>query len=553
MGTTVQMLDGALIDQIAAGEVIERPANLVKELVENAIDAEATAIWVSIEDGGRALVRVRDDGIGMSRADAELSIARHATSKIRSFDDLVRVQTLGFRGEALPSIGAVARMSIATRRPHDTEGTRVVVEGGRVTGVEPCGCPGGTTVEVEDLFYNVPARKKFLRARQTETSKIMEICQRTALIHPELRLEASSEGRTTRAFAPVASLRARAVQAFGDLSFDEVVAERDGLALHAVLSPPETARPGARHLFLYVNDRPIVDRRVAHAVAFAYGDRLPRGHYPRGIVSLRLPVEDVDVNAHPQKTEVRFRHGSRVLDSLTRVLGGRLRLDASGTHPRPQGPEATRVTPWRGDDSQTSNTSQIRLSETPTPYEPTTTSGGPLLAQLRDRYLLCDQCGRVWLVDRARAAAALALESMQQLATRGPLPPQALLFPDRLEVEVRHQEVLERHEDLLLSLGFEWSRIGETSFVLRAVPAALGAAPARTVFLNALTALGANPTPGKNEILALLAEATAPSPGALVSHAEASVLAARLDFERPAHRACVVADLTVPVAHESDS
>ncbi|MEM9072875.1 MAG: DNA mismatch repair endonuclease MutL, partial [Myxococcota bacterium] len=537
---------------IAAGEVIERPANLVKELVENAIDAEATAIWVSIEDGGRALVRVRDDGIGMSRADAELSIARHATSKIRSFDDLVRVQTLGFRGEALPSIGAVARMSIATRRPRDTEGTRVMVEGGRVTGVEPCGCPGGTTVEVEDLFYNVPARKKFLRARQTETSKIMEICQRTALIHPELRLEASSEGRTTRAFVPVANLRARAVQAFGDLSFDEVVAERDGLAVHAVLGPPETARPGARHLFLYVNGRPIVDRRVAHAVAFAYGDRLPRGHYPRGIVSLRLPVEDVDVNAHPQKTEVRFRHGSRLLDSLTRILGGRLRLDASGMHARPQGPEAKRVTPW-SDDSRTSSTSQIRLSETPTSYEPATTPGGPLLAQLRDRYLLCDQGGRVWLVDRARAAAALALESMQRLAARGPLPPQALLFPDRLEIEAPHQDVLERQEELLLSLGFEWSRIGETSFVLRAVPAALGAAPARTVFLNALAALGTKPAPAKDEILTLLADAAAPSPGKTVSHAEASALAARLDFERPAHRACVVADLTVPVARESDS
>jgi len=167
VGSTVQLLNDTLIDQIAAGEVIERPANLVKELLENAIDARATAITVSVEDGGRGHVRVSDDGIGMSPADAKLCVARHATSKIASFDDLVRVSTLGFRGEALPSIGSVSRMTITTRPREDLEGTRVVVEGGDVREVSPAGCPPGTTVEVDDLFYNVPARKKFLRARQT--------------------------------------------------------------------------------------------------------------------------------------------------------------------------------------------------------------------------------------------------------------------------------------------------------------------------------------------------------------------------------------------------
>lgn len=210
MAPTIRLLDDTLIDQIAAGEVIERPANLVKELVENSIDAGATAITVSVEDGGRSRVRVSDDGIGMSPEDAVLCIERHATSKIASFDDLVRVATLGFRGEALPSIGSVSRMTLTTRRKEDLEGTRVVVEGGVRREVGPAGCPPGTTVEVEELFYNVPARKKFLRARQTETSRIFEVCQRLALSKPELRLVVISEGRTARQYLPAAGLAERA-------------------------------------------------------------------------------------------------------------------------------------------------------------------------------------------------------------------------------------------------------------------------------------------------------------------------------------------------------
>ena len=269
MGPTIRLLDDTLIDQIAAGEVIERPANLVKELVENAVDARATSITVSVEDGGRGQVRVIDDGIGMSPEDAALSIQRHATSKISAFDDLVRVTTLGFRGEALPSIGSVSKMRITTRPRNDLEGTRIVVEGGEVREMSPAGCPPGTTVEVNDLFYNVPARKKFLRARQTETSRIFEVCQRLALSHPELRLQVTSDGRTARQYLPAANLAERAYQVFGEVKLQEIHTEREGLVLDAVLAPIELARAGARHLFLFVNGRPIVDRGLARAIAFA--------------------------------------------------------------------------------------------------------------------------------------------------------------------------------------------------------------------------------------------------------------------------------------------
>ncbi|NNE18682.1 MAG: DNA mismatch repair endonuclease MutL, partial [Myxococcales bacterium] len=330
MAPTVRLLDDTLIDQIAAGEVIERPANLVKELLENAIDAQASSITVSVEDGGRAQVRVTDDGIGMSAEDVTLSVQRHATSKIASFDDLVRVSTLGFRGEALPSIGSVSRMTIRSRPKDSLEGSRVLVEGGELRDSSPVGCPPGTTVEVNDLFYNVPARKKFLRARQTETSRIFEVCQRLALSHPELRLVVTSEGRTARQYLPSGSLAERAYQVFGDLALEEIHAERDGVILDAVLAAAEHARAGARHLFLFVNGRPVNDRRLARAIAFAYGDRLPPGHYPRGVVSLRLAPEDVDVNAHPQKTEVRFKRAAQLVDLVTRLIAARLPASPAG-------------------------------------------------------------------------------------------------------------------------------------------------------------------------------------------------------------------------------
>ena len=351
MGPTVQLLDDTLIDQIAAGEVIERPANLVKELLENAIDARATVITVSVEDGGRSQVRVIDDGVGMSPEDATLCIERHATSKIAVFDDLVRVSTLGFRGEALPSMGSVSKMTITTRPKKDLEGTRVVVEGGDVREVSPAGCPPGTTVEVNELFYNVPARKKFLRARQTETSRIFEVCQRVALSHPELRLVVTSDGRTARQYLPANSLAERAYQVFGDVALQEIHAEREGVILDAVLAPVELARAGARHLFLCVNGRPIVDRGLARAIAFAYGDRLPPGHYPRGVVSLRLPPEDVDVNAHPPEDRGavqtdRPTRRSRDPDGrrpASRFAGGRCVL--GGTHRSARADCGTRTRP----------------------------------------------------------------------------------------------------------------------------------------------------------------------------------------------------------------
>ena len=546
MDPTVRLLDDTLINQIAAGEVIERPANLVKELLENAIDARATAITVSVEDGGRGQVRVSDDGVGMSREDATLSIERHATSKIASFDDLVRVSTLGFRGEALPSIGSVSKMTITTRPERDLEGTRVVVEGGEVREVSPAGCPPGTTVEVDDLFYNVPARKKFLRARQTETSRIFEVCQRVALSHPELRLLVTSDGRTARRYLPTDNLTERASQVFGDVALQEIHAERDGVVLDAVLGPIELARAGARHLFLFVNGRPIVDRGLARAIAFAYGDRLPAGHYPRGVVSLRLAPEDVDVNAHPQKTEVRFKKSAQLVELVTRMIAARLPATA-GNDAYWEARIGT-TGPMLDTSVDLPSGGTANVADPVGRYEARSANGLRFVAQIRERALICEAEEHILVLDRERADALVRYDALREATDSGTLARQNLLFPDRLELAPQGQVELERHGPLLRSLAFDWSALGEGSYVVRAVPALVADARATALFEDALRTLAHGGDEPADAALRALADRAATPNGDPLDNAAAQRIVANVWPNRDAHRSCIIARVPMPSA-----
>ncbi len=547
MGSTVRRLDDRLIDQIAAGEVIERPASLVKELLENAIDAGATAITVSVEDGGRGQVRVEDDGAGMRPEDAALSVERHATSKIASFDDLVQVSTLGFRGEALASIGAVSKMTITTRPRDAVEGTRVVVEGGAVQPVRPAGCPPGTTVEVQDLFYNVPARKKFLRARQTETSKVFEVCQRLALSRPEVRLVVRSDGRVARRYVPASDLAERAYQVFGDVTLYALHAERDGVAVDAVFAPLELARAGARQLFLFVNDRPIVDRGLARAVAFAFGDRLPPGRYPRGVVALRLAPEDVDVNAHPQKTEVRFKRSAELLDRVTRMIAARL--------PQTRHSEGVWQARVGAPEPVPSSHSGVRATAVPVEarersedYESIHPHALSLVAQVGSRALVCERGNCVFVLDRREADALVRFDAMVHAIDRGPLVRQNLLFPDRIELADADADLLTRNDSLLGDLGFDCSRLGEHTFAIRAVPAVLGDASPTRLVQAALVELRRGVKDLKGIARALAHRAAVPL-GEAMDRASAARIAAHIDPDDDAHRACVLARAALPVEH----
>jgi DNA mismatch repair protein MutL len=323
-GRRVHVLPDALANQIAAGEVVERPASVVKELVENAIDAGARRVAIDIRTGGLELIRVADDGSGMPREDAALAILRHATSKIERLEDLHRLASFGFRGEAIPSIASVSRFALRTRRAADDEGTEVRVEGGGEADVRPVGCAPGTIVEVRDLFFNVPARRKFLRSPSTESGHVTEVAEAAALASPDVTVVLTRDGRSAEEWLRAPSREEKVRAALGGEGLAACRGQRGPLTVEAFLSRPERARSGAGGLTIFVNDRPVRDRQLARAVANAYGSVLDAGRYPLGVVYLDLPHELVDVNVHPQKAEVRFADARAVGDALYKVLGADL-------------------------------------------------------------------------------------------------------------------------------------------------------------------------------------------------------------------------------------
>ncbi len=319
----INVLSDEIASQIAAGEVVERPASALKELLENALDAGATRCGVEIEGGGLTRLAVLDDGVGMSEEDARLSLRRHATSKLRTLDDLESLASYGFRGEALPSIASVSRLLLRTRRAESSSGVELRLEGNLEPEVRPVGCAPGTLVEVRDLFFNVPARRKFLRSAGTESGHLADVVEAVALSRPELAVTLKRDGRMVRQWLRVSDRRQRVLTAFEE-ELAECRGERGPLRIEAYLTRPERARSGAGGLHLFVNDRPIKDRALAVAAAQAYGSVLERGRYPRGVIYLELPARLVDFNVHPQKLELRFAEPRAVSDALYQVLSAQL-------------------------------------------------------------------------------------------------------------------------------------------------------------------------------------------------------------------------------------
>ena len=332
----IRVLSDHLANQIAAGEVVERPASVAKELVENAIDAGARRVELDVEAGGRRLLRVSDDGDGMTRDDAVLAFERHATSKIATTDDLARISTLGFRGEALASIASVARIELVTQTEDGAEATRVVIEGGRMRDVAPAARPRGTTITVRDLFFNVPARRKFLRSEATESFHLTNLVTHYALAHPEIAFTLTNNGREVLRAAPAADLRERAYQIFGAEFLEsllEVGGGHEGVArVSGYVSAPRERRTTRDAQYLFVNGRYVRDRMVMRALSEGFRSVLPNGVFPAALLFLEVPLEEVDVNVHPAKTEVRFRRASAVADSVREAVraslaaGGFLRL-----------------------------------------------------------------------------------------------------------------------------------------------------------------------------------------------------------------------------------
>jgi DNA mismatch repair protein MutL len=366
----IRVLPDHLSNLIAAGEVVERPASVAKELVENAIDAGATHIVIDVESGGRRLLKIIDDGEGMIRDDAVLAFERHATSKIKSADDLNAIATLGFRGEALASIASVARVELITRTNDAAAGTRVVIDGGRMRDVKDAAHPRGTTIAVRDLFFNTPARRKFLRSEATESYHLTNLVTHYALAHPELHFTLTNNGRETLRVAAAKDLRERAYQIFGAqfldglLEVDNAISEPTETSfslpqiarVRGFVSAPRARRTSRDAQFLFVNGRFVRDRLIGRALSEAYRSILPHGVYPVALLFVDVPLEEVDVNVHPAKTEVRFRRAAAVADAVREAV--RAGLASAGYVPAAEERSTARIEAAESDDTPPSVTSE---------------------------------------------------------------------------------------------------------------------------------------------------------------------------------------------------
>jgi len=501
----IRELPPQLVNQIAAGEVVERPASVVKELLENALDAGASRIQLEVEEGGVRLIRIRDDGHGMPRDELPLSVARHATSKIASLDDLEHVASLGFRGEALPSIGSVARVSITSRTAEMMEAARIEGDGsGRYSSPAPAAHPKGTTIEVRDLFFNTPARRKFLRQEKTEFSHVQQVVERIALSRfgLDLRLTHNGKGIMSVAAARDSAGEDRRVAAIcGQAFIDNAVRiEHDagGLKLFGWVGLPAFSRSQADLQHFFVNGRMVRDKVIAHAVRQAFQDVLFHGRHPAFVLFLEMDPAGVDVNAHPTKHEVRFRNGRQVHDFLFRTLhqvlaetrpvvpggGSAVTTTGSGMGPASHGFQSIRsaARPPAGIAGV-----QAQLYSVPQPgaagmqgvrddvlqETPSAPPMGYALAQLHGIYILAATDSGLVVVDMHAAHERIMYERFKQQLAQGNVPVQPLLVPERVAVTRREADLAEEHAAELAAAGFELEHGGPETVTLRAIPAAL--------------------------------------------------------------------------------
>lgn len=508
----IARLPADLANQIAAGEVVERPASVVKELVENALDAGATRVKVELEQGGVALVRVVDDGIGMDAQDAALSLERHATSKIRDKDDLFSLSTFGFRGEALPSIASVSRLELATRARGADEGARVTVEGGGAASVRPVGCAEGTSVQVRDLFFNVPARRKFLKSQGTESAHVAEAILSSALARPDVSFFLARDGRAAREWLRVGTRGERAGQAIDGEHLEACLGERGPLKIEAHLAAPERARAGTVGLHLLVNGRPVRDRQLARAVANAYGSVLESGRYPVGVVYVDLPPDQVDVNVHPQKAEVRFADGRALFDAVVRELHSALArafsIPALGAQPRvwsapkpqPIAPvfvpaaHAAALDPWElapAPPQAIAERTTLTSIEEPVLFDRSGFYASlEFLAQVRATFLVCSGADGLYVLDQHAAAERVTFHRLRRAFASRSIATQRLLIADVIELLPAEVAVLEEHAFDVSALGVEVRAVGPSAVAVHAVPALLSRARPERIVRDLVSELG---------------------------------------------------------------
>jgi DNA mismatch repair protein MutL len=542
----IRVLADHVANQIAAGEVVERPASVAKELVENSIDAGATRITIEIEAGGRRLLKVSDDGEGMVRDDAILAFERHATSKIRASDDLIAIGTLGFRGEALASIASVAKVELTTNTADATAGTRVGIDGGRMRDVKDAAHPRGTTIAVRDLFFNVPARRKFLRSEATETFHLTNLVTHYALAHPEIAFAFVNNGRDVVRAVPAKNLRERAYQIFGE-AFLENLLEVDGgeasvARITGFVSAPRDRRTSRDSQYLFVNRRFVRDRMIGRSLSEGYRSILPHGVYPAALLFVETPLEEVDVNVHPAKTEVRFRRPDAVADAVREAVRRAL-ASAGFVYQEPQiqrvepqlepqipppfqtaataavsaSPPQPRIefTPLpSGDEIARDIEAMIRSSSVPAlpPVDsaqklarevtPETLSANIRpLGQLEESFIIATDDEGLLLIDQHVAHERVLFDKYRALESERRVESQQLLVPETFELTPAQAAVFDQLAPELEVYGFELMRLSGRTVAIRSVPADLPAGEARNMLAELLETVDAEKKSSARETL----------------------------------------------------
>jgi len=472
----IAVLPPAVQGQIAAGEVIERPASVVKELVENALDAGARHVEVRLAAGGLDLIAVRDDGEGMAAEDALVAFARHATSKLARAEDLPTVATLGFRGEALPSIAAVARVRLVTRRAAAAGGVAVEADAGGTRPAGAAGAPPGTSVEVRELFAETPARRKFLRSAATEVGHVVDVLTRLAVASPAVGFRLEHDGREVLAFPPVADARQRLVQVLGRARAADLVpveAAAGGYTLTGFLAPPRETLASARLVWTYVavggagTGRWVRDRLLLRAVLDGYASLVMRGRYPIAVLFLAIPPGEVDVNVHPAKLEVRFRSPAAVHQLLVPVLRARLAAALAS----PPAAFAREAAPAYAAPRVDGAPPAAAAAQAPLwTAAPRGFASLRFIGQIFDGYLLCEGEGRVVLIDQHAAHERVVFERLRAECRAGGIARDRLLVPETIALPAAESAALAEHAAALAAAGLEGEPFGEGTFLLRTVP-----------------------------------------------------------------------------------
>ena len=484
----IHILSDAMASRIAAGEVIERPASVVKELIENSLDAGATEISIAIEKSGTALIRVTDNGEGMEPEDLALAVERHATSKLTNEAELSRIATLGFRGEALPSIAAVSRMEIVSRPPFSATGYQIRIEGGKKTAPGVRGLPPGTSVEIRDIFFNTPARRKFLKSPATELSHVCDVFNRLALAHPEVHFRLVHDDRIMADHAAVSQSIDRLHQVFGREIAQGLIPfswARGELMVRGHLSSVPTTFPNSRYLMTFVNRRFVRDKVLTHALLQGYETLLMKGQYPAVVLFLEIPPADVDVNVHPAKYEVRFRRQSAVHEAVAEAVRQKLKEDAKASS-------------WNTSPSVSGTVSGVMEAQLPYARrlvkEDTRHAGADALAPPSNReesiqdgffsslnvlgqilgcYLVCSSPQGLALIDQHAAHERVLFEKLRQQFSASDVQQQSLLIPQTIELTGGELMLLEQQLSVLAQLGFLLEPFGPDVYALTAVPALL--------------------------------------------------------------------------------